>query len=331
MDEPTPPVRFTRTADGVSIAYKVWPGTGVPFLRIRSLGGVPMTLEGTKGGLHRFAGDRPMVWFDWRGTGQSAKQLPASIDDLLLDIDAVMSVIDSDAVDVFAPGSCFLACAYAASRGERWRSLMLTDPTSRLEGSPQGLHLRPGWENDFEGFLTSMAHRFLPHMSKDAIEQVVRSWAEAGPIEAWRAFIAIEREVDLADTLGALDMPVLILRVSPRSRADSVAALIPNSILLEHRSGLYGRHLREQWDQYIGSRFADPPQAAATGASFSDLSPRELEVLALLARGDTNPVIADALGLSARTVERHLQNIYNKLGLHNRVEAANWAREHRVL
>jgi DNA-binding NarL/FixJ family response regulator len=45
------------------------------------------------------------------------------------------------------------------------------------------------------------------------------------------------------------------------------------------------------------------------------LSARELEVLTLAAQGHDNASIADDLTLSVRTVERHLQNIYEKLGL----------------
>ena len=45
------------------------------------------------------------------------------------------------------------------------------------------------------------------------------------------------------------------------------------------------------------------------------LSPREREVLALVAEGRANDEIAAELHLSVRTVERHLQNVYGKLGV----------------
>jgi DNA-binding NarL/FixJ family response regulator len=170
---------------------------------------------------------------------------------------------------------------------------------------------------------------FLPPLSNEETERIARRWAEGVPIESHRAFRTIEQEIDLTDTLGAIDIPVLILKVLPRSQAEFVAALIRNSILLERHSGRLSRRLREQWDQYIGSQFADPPQAA--GAGSNGLSPREREVLSLLAAGRTNTEIAAGLCLSIRTVERHARNIYTKLGVHNRVEAANWAREHGVV
>ena len=54
----------------------------------------------------------------------------------------------------------------------------------------------------------------------------------------------------------------------------------------------------------------------------SSLTPREREVLVLLTRGLSNQQIADALVLSARTVQRHVENVYRRLDVHNRAGAA---------
>jgi DNA-binding NarL/FixJ family response regulator len=58
------------------------------------------------------------------------------------------------------------------------------------------------------------------------------------------------------------------------------------------------------------------------------LTLREQQVLDLLAQGLTNKDIAQALILSVRTVEAHLRNIYDKLGVASRTEAALWAVNH---
>ncbi len=55
-----------------------------------------------------------------------------------------------------------------------------------------------------------------------------------------------------------------------------------------------------------------------------DLSPREWDVLALAAEGLTNPQIADKLAVTENTVKFHLQNIFQKLGVNNRTEAAGF-------
>jgi HD-GYP domain-containing protein (c-di-GMP phosphodiesterase class II) len=61
------------------------------------------------------------------------------------------------------------------------------------------------------------------------------------------------------------------------------------------------------------------------------LTPREVEVLALVARGYTNSRIADALVVSRKTVNAHLDHIYAKLGVASRTEAALFAMRHGLL
>jgi DNA-binding CsgD family transcriptional regulator len=58
------------------------------------------------------------------------------------------------------------------------------------------------------------------------------------------------------------------------------------------------------------------------------LSPREQEVLRLVAAGHSNRTIADMLSLSERTVENHVRHILDKLDLDSRVAAATWAVRH---
>ncbi len=58
------------------------------------------------------------------------------------------------------------------------------------------------------------------------------------------------------------------------------------------------------------------------------LTPREIEVLRLLARGYTNRQIAERLIISVRTVETHRANITGKLGLRSRVDLINYVEAH---
>lgn len=60
------------------------------------------------------------------------------------------------------------------------------------------------------------------------------------------------------------------------------------------------------------------------------LTPRELEVLALVAKGKTNRQIADELVISEKTVASHLSHIFTKLGLPSRTAATAYAYEHRL-
>jgi HD-GYP domain-containing protein (c-di-GMP phosphodiesterase class II) len=61
------------------------------------------------------------------------------------------------------------------------------------------------------------------------------------------------------------------------------------------------------------------------------LTDREVEVIRLLARGETNRRIGEALFISPKTVGRHVENIYVKIGVSTRAGAALYAMEHRLL
>ncbi len=73
---------------------------------------------------------------------------------------------------------------------------------------------------------------------------------------------------------------------------------------------------------------AEPPDPTEDTRS---LSVRELEVLALMAAGKTNRMIATELGISQHTVGRHVENIFAKLGVTSRAAATSHAYEHHLL
>jgi two-component system, NarL family, nitrate/nitrite response regulator NarL len=64
------------------------------------------------------------------------------------------------------------------------------------------------------------------------------------------------------------------------------------------------------------------PTESKADAAFADLTPRETEILSLLAEGQSNKVIARNLGISDGTVKLHVKAILRKLKIHSRVEAA---------
>ncbi|MFF4648970.1 response regulator [Streptomyces sp. NPDC001380] len=72
---------------------------------------------------------------------------------------------------------------------------------------------------------------------------------------------------------------------------------------------------------------AEPPSADTRAPAPPQLTPRETEVLRLVAKGLSYRQIADRLVLSHRTVQNHVQNTLGKLQLHNRVELVRYAIE----
>jgi DNA-binding NarL/FixJ family response regulator len=78
-------------------------------------------------------------------------------------------------------------------------------------------------------------------------------------------------------------------------------------------------------------RLAGEAEVAPPAPQTPDLSPREREVLALLARGCDNPEIGRRLFLSPSTVKNHVSRVLEKLAVDNRVQAAIYAVRHGLV
>ena len=137
--------------------------------------------------------------------------------------------------------------------------------------------------------------------------------------EPREALIALRRA---AEAWRALDAPYEIARTrvlvghACRSLGDEESAV------LEHDAA-----------RVAFERLGAKPDLARLGPSTSGhgLSPRELEVLRLVAAGKTNREIAASLVISEHTVARHVQNIFAKLGLSSRSAATAFAFEHDLV
>ncbi len=86
-------------------------------------------------------------------------------------------------------------------------------------------------------------------------------------------------------------------------------------------SPIIARQLLLRW------RAAQPTPAPRRDDASERLSPRESEVLDLIARGFTYAEIGGLLGVSLTTVHTHVRNIYAKLGVHSKTEAVHEARQ----
>jgi non-specific serine/threonine protein kinase len=77
----------------------------------------------------------------------------------------------------------------------------------------------------------------------------------------------------------------------------------------------------------VDDKPARRPAPPAKFASGMELTNRQLEIARLIAADLTNRQIADRLFLSERTVETHITNILNKLGLNSRIQLTRWFAE----
>jgi LuxR family maltose regulon positive regulatory protein len=134
------------------------------------------------------------------------------------------------------------------------------------------------------------------------------------------AIAHLEQALELAEPAGFV---TLFLEEGP--------TLIPllNAVLghqvAPDRIKKYARKLLEAFDK-IGKQSTHWPGIEATDL-VEQLTPREMEVLELLAVGDSNQTIADKLVITVRTVKKHTSNIYGKLNVNNRTQAVALARE----
>lgn len=92
-------------------------------------------------------------------------------------------------------------------------------------------------------------------------------------------------------------------------------------------SPLHPRAARELLQARSAGERAEP---AAAERAPADLTPRELEVLALVRAGLANKQIAKQLGISERTVKAHLTSCFQRIGALDRTQAALWAERHGV-
>ena len=82
---------------------------------------------------------------------------------------------------------------------------------------------------------------------------------------------------------------------------------------------------------FVLDAFRDSPTVPSVDPEFDQLTPREREVLRLLARGYAYKEIAAELFISIKTVETHASNVLRKLQLSNRHQLTRWAADRRML
>jgi ATP/maltotriose-dependent transcriptional regulator MalT len=98
----------------------------------------------------------------------------------------------------------------------------------------------------------------------------------------------------------------------------------------ERANAAYAAGQAMSTDEALAYALSDEQASHATPSSAALLTARETEVLRLVADGCTNTHIANELVLSVRTVERHIANIYAKIGARGRADATAYALRHGV-
>ncbi|MGH2467328.1 MAG: alpha/beta fold hydrolase [Candidatus Limnocylindrales bacterium] len=334
-------IGFVTTRDGVRLAYAVH-GHGYPLVRAahwlthlqydwESPVWVPWL---------RALGERHrLVRYDERGCGLSDRDVADfSVDAWVSDLDAV---VDAAGLDRFAllgmSQGAPVAIRYAAHHPERVSRLVIlggylagwakrdSAPARREEIEATLTLMRFGWGRDNPTFRRLWTFNLVP----DGDEALLRSYdalmrRTTSPENAVRFEEAFGR-IDVTGDARRVRVPTLVLhldddKVVPFGCGPRVAAAIPGARFVQ----LHGRNhvirpdepawprFLELLDEFVGDAPARPSEPIFLADS---LTARQREILALVAEGLGNREIAARIGLSVRTVERHLSNAYLKLDL----------------
>jgi ATP/maltotriose-dependent transcriptional regulator MalT len=165
----------------------------------------------------------------------------------------------------------------------------------------------------------------LPEAASLFLGAVTRSTEAQVLLARGDARAACRRAGEAVDQLRALGLPYDEARAREVRGAAAQVINEPDTAQLEltTASEIFQRLGAEPDARRVAALLGDAPP--------SPLSPREIEVLRLVARGGTNKEVAGELLVSEHTVARHLSNIYTKLGIGSRSAATAFAYEHSLV
>jgi DNA-binding NarL/FixJ family response regulator len=345
-----PSIRYATTSDGASISFATV-GEGLPvvfmppapFSHLEAMWAAP----GQQQWFDRLSRHAQVAIYDSRGTGLSDRGVAAfGLTEMMRDLEAVTQRLGWR---TFALCGFFnaapVAIAYAAAHPEAVTELVLWGGFARgAEIYPMPLPADPQLAATFwPVILDSIARAWTASAGDEASQTVEYFRACVTPDVALAALTSI-RGYDVTESLAEVQAPTLVLhrRDAAGQRievAQYLASHMPRAelvVLAGDAPSPFAGDIDAGVDaiaRFLG--VADAPETsevpAATAVSAEGaLTARETEVLRLVARGRANKEIAADLGLSVHTVERHLTNLFPKIGCRSRTEATAYAITHGI-
>jgi pimeloyl-ACP methyl ester carboxylesterase/DNA-binding CsgD family transcriptional regulator len=338
-------IRFARSADGVGIAYAVH-GSGPPLLIDACwLSHLQFDWQSPvwRHWLVELGKVATVVRYDERGHGLSDRGVTDhSLAARVADLEAVAddAGFERFALLAMAQGGP-VALEYAARHPERLTRLIFygsfagdQEPTTPEEAELQATMeslVRLGWARPTSQFRRVFSSMMIPGGTEEQMRWLDDLQRMATDAQTAVLAMVQRRSADSTARMAEIDVPTLVLHSvgdqaqgfhHSRKLAAGIrgARLVPlqsdNHIVLADEPA-WPVLLREMTEFLAHDRTAPPPVVERVEVT-SVLSSREVDVLRLAARGWDNEEIAGELFLSVRTVERHLQNAYAKLGLQGR-------------
>ncbi len=331
-------VRFCRADDGVRLAWARH-GSGPPLL-IVSCWLSHLQHDWQSPVWRHFLDDlgdiATVVRYDERGFGMSDWAVEDfSLERRLADLEALVDATGLSRFSVLGmSGGAPVALAYAHAHPERVTRMVLygamaagglTQENSDEEAAFLAM-IRAGWARPDPLFRRVFTNAFIPDASEQQMEWMDELQRTSTNTDNAVCSRIARHQTDVSDLLPDIAAPTLVLhadddRVAPEWGI-KLAAGIPDArlVLLDSRNHVL---LSDEpaW-QVFRREVADFIEPERVSVPVDHLSDREREILLLAADGLDNTEIADRLTLSVRTVERHFQNVYLKLGLSGRTARA---------
>jgi pimeloyl-ACP methyl ester carboxylesterase/DNA-binding CsgD family transcriptional regulator len=344
-----PQIQYATTPDGVRIAFFLI-GKGPPIVHMPPFPLGHLLAEwqnpANRAYFQQLAKTHTLVRYDGRGAGLSSREVTDySLDAKLSDIEAVAGELGLAQFALLGFGhSGSAAIAYAGRNPERVSHLILWHSYARAADVINVARVeaaRSLIEKDWESYAQLEGYRVSGWAGGRAAawysEYIKQSVTPDGLVAAYQSIA----RVDVTNLLPLVQAPTLIIarsasEVLPVEVARNLTAAIPHArLVMLDGSGVIP--FPDVVDEFVGAvtRFVDEPPAvvgeSAPGVmSGAALTPRETEVLHLLACGRTSREIAGELSLSVRTIGRHITNIYAKIGARTRADATAYAIRHRL-
>jgi pimeloyl-ACP methyl ester carboxylesterase/DNA-binding CsgD family transcriptional regulator len=354
MSQPAQQIRFCTSRDGTRIAYATC-GAGPPLLWAPSwTHHLKLDWDSPvwRPWISLLARRHTLVRYDWRGCGLSDREhVEFSFEKFVEDLEAVIEAAGLEQFVLFGVSAgAASAMTYAVRHPDRVSHLVLYSSYVRngLAGSPtakaveetQARHkvLELGWANETPAYGRFFTSLHMPDASAEQFQSFADLMRRTTSLHNALALLKVFSRIDVQVIVPSVRCPTLVLH----SRGDSVvgfeggrsiAGLIPGAQLvpLESRNHVLldtepaWRQLIEALDDFLPAPPARP--TAGSHASLEGLTPRECEVLELVAQGLDNGTVGARLGISERTARNHLSTILGKLGIHRRAQAIVQARE----
>lgn len=329
----SPVVNYARTPDGVHLAY-IDSGEG-PTVTVLPFHSAHVVERWT--GKVQWA--RPLVkhfrlvTYDSRGQGLSTRRLEQAptLPDYDADLEAVLEAAGVEKTALVAYGGfAHVALRYYIKNPDLVSALILVCTSETFAAWPLRSIVSLA-EDSWDLLVDFLCAKFSAE-DRQWFREFMRVCSEP---EEYIRMVRAFADSDVSGLLGQVKVPTLVLHSLDQHWLDvgegtRFASLIPGAQLrfldgdIEPDFVAGGRATRQflfdnGWGSPSASRNGDAP------THMDSLTARQREVYQLLAAGKTNREIGEVLVLSERTVERHIGDLYARLGVRNRAEAVGLA------